>query len=273
MDDATPLLKHSSVGTKGFVILGINNDTKSIKLSGDISELSNHINSLRFSYILNTTREIQDENSGKYKITAVDYKSGDNFGFISVNVWPETDVFTKSTDVPETQFLQWYDTRTTDNGFFTIYDSSIGNTVLSNFYGQHAEGGNVKAIGKYSHAEGWGTCAIERYSHAENDRTFAFGFASHTEGCFTKVTGSYSHAEGYMNTVNAKYSHAEGEINTMNAGAEASHAEGNRNTIGENAIYSHAEGSGNNVKASISHAEGQKNTINTGASVSHAEGN
>ena len=127
-----------------------------------------------------------------------------------------------------------------DNAIYCPDDPTIGNIVIHNFYGNHAEGGSVKAIGKYAHAEGRATVADCRYSHAEGDRTFAGRMAAHAEGQVSKAFGYYSHAEGYGTEVTnaAKAAHAEG--NTSKAVGEASHAEGRSTEADGN--YAHTEG-------------------------------
>lgn len=69
-----------------------------------------------------------------------------------------------------------------DNALYYPKDPTLGNTIIHNFYANHAEGGSVKAIGKYTHAEGRRTIADNRYSHAEGDGSFAGRMAAHAEG-------------------------------------------------------------------------------------------
>ena len=81
---------------------------------------------------------------------------------------------------------------------------------MYNFYGNHAEGGSTKAIGKYSHAEGRATIADVRYSHAEGSFSFAGGMYSHVEGNNCTAHGSAAHAEGMENIADGNCSHASG---------------------------------------------------------------
>lgn len=69
-----------------------------------------------------------------------------------------------------------------DNALYCPSDPTIGSSIIHNFYANHAEGGSVKAIGKYTHAEGRRTTADNRYSHAEGDGSFAGRMAAHAEG-------------------------------------------------------------------------------------------
>ena len=69
-----------------------------------------------------------------------------------------------------------------DNAFYCLENPEIGNFDIPSIYGQHAEGGTVKAIGRYTHAEGRHTFADARYSHAEGDGCYANAQASHAEG-------------------------------------------------------------------------------------------
>ena len=73
------------------------------------------------------------------------------------------------------------------------YKPTIGTIVMG--CGQHAEGGDTKAVGTHSHAEGYGTISGGMYSHAEGKETIT-GYAAHAEGTSTQALGLYSHAQG-----------------------------------------------------------------------------
>ena len=160
-----------------------------------------------------------------------------------------------------------------DNALYCPGHPEVGNAVIANFYANHAEGGSVKAIGKYSHAEGRATIADCRYSHAEGDKSksygmaeysegisaVAYGYSSHAEGGSTTASGSYSHAEGKSTTASGSYSHAEGGSTT--AAGTASHAEGGTTTASSS--YSHAEGTQTSALGIASHASGIKTNVSS----------
>lgn len=99
---------------------------------------------------------------------------------------------------------------TDDNGFYLVGFPMLGNIRLKNFYGQHAEGGSVRAVGKYTHAEGRDTIADARYSHVEGSHTAAGDMAAHAEGFVTYAAKRYSHAEGFYTKAMGIASHAAG---------------------------------------------------------------
>jgi hypothetical protein len=81
-------------------------------------------------------------------------------------------------------------------GEYGMGKSILGNQLIGSFNGNHAEGGSVKAIGKYSHAEGRMSIAEGRYSHVEGSGCNARRIYSHAEGQNTKAIGLAAHAEG-----------------------------------------------------------------------------
>ena len=96
---------------------------------------------------------------------------------------------------PEEWFLScWLND---DNAFYAAGIPEIGNQPVPNFYAQHAEGGSVRAIGKYTHAEGRDNIADVRYAHVEGSHNAAGEMASHAEGFRTLAAGRQSHAEGF----------------------------------------------------------------------------
>lgn len=120
---------------------------------------------------------------------------------------------------------------TDDNALFQNEFPNEGNVVIQNFYGNHAEGGSVRAIGRYSHAEGRNNVAEGRYSHAEGSHNTSGGLASHTEGMYCFARGNRSHAEGTNASALGTESHAEGYY--TKASGKTSHAEGQ---------FTHADG-------------------------------
>jgi hypothetical protein len=97
-----------------------------------------------------------------------------------------------------------------DNSFYLVGFPELGNIDIPNLYASHAEGGSVRAIGKFSHAEGRDTIADVRYSHAEGSHTAAGDMASHAEGFRTYAAKRFSHAEGEFTKALAAVSHAAG---------------------------------------------------------------
>lgn len=153
-----------------------------------------------------------------------------------------------------------------DNAIYCPGFPEVGNAVIENFYAQHAEGGSVRAIGKYSHAEGRDTLTDVRYTHAEGSHNVAGEMAAHAEGFYTLALERYTHSENYATSAIGRNSHAEG--NASLASGENSHVEGLSSIAsGKN---SHAEGLNSVVNGENSHVEG----VNTKAdgTASHAEG-
>ena len=85
---------------------------------------------------------------------------------------------------------------TDDNAFYLVGAPELGNVKIHNFYGQHAEGGSIRTLGKYTHAEGRDNIADIRYAHVEGTHCAACDMASHAEGFWTKAGGRFSHTEG-----------------------------------------------------------------------------
>lgn len=253
-DNGTPKYARSSSGTKGWVVISVDAINQRLKLSGDVTKLksSDVLDKRKFSLALNRTSMVDFS-----KISAV---SED--GWVSLINW-SSDLDDLSSDT-QADFEKYY--KSDDNGFFDLEDSTFGIQVIENFYGQHAEGGSVRAVGKYTHAEGRRTIAGNRYAHAEGDGCEALGQASHAEGYNTKASNFYAHSEGNATTASGKASHAEG-INTKAKG-NYSHAEGSgTQAIGD---YAHAEGTSSQATGLKAHAEGQSTIASNTAS--HAEG-
>lgn len=200
-------------GSKGYCMLAIYPDLSAIKLSGDISMLSNNLDK-KYSWALGSYSD-----SEALTISSIDIESQ----LVYFGHRLPSKIAELSNKTEEYMILLFeYD----DNALYCPRNPTIGNVVIHNFYANHAEGGSVKAIGKYAHAEGRNTIADNRYTHAEGDSTFAGKMAAHAEGQETSAYGYYSHAEGQRSYVanNATAGHTEGYATS--ALASYSHAAG-----------------------------------------------
>lgn len=235
-------------GAKGYCILSVNQTTKQVKLSGDISQLISKLNdntlSGYWSYSIGN-------NHGTSCFQIIDVKQTEtSAGIITINPHPNG---LNTIGKTEEQCISdyYYD----DNGIYYPIDPTVGNCVIINHYGNHAEGQSTKALGRQTHAEGRATTADVRYSHAEGTFTYAGGMASHAEGygsvggyhdivvalgrgshaegIASKAYGHGSHSEGFRNAAYKSSSHVEGGVQYQNkdediniAFATGSHAEG-----------------------------------------------
>ena len=156
-----------------------------------------------------------------------------------------------------------------DNALYCPTHPEIGNCVIPTFRSNHIEGGSTHATAQFAHAEGRSTFAEGRYSHAEGHGTLAAGTGAHAEGMGSKALENRGvHAEGWSTVSFGNYgSHSEG-CETSALGTNGSHAEGYQ-TIALD-VAAHAEGVATKATGSSSHAEGYKSeATNYGA---HAEG-
>lgn len=202
-----------------------------LKLSGDISMLDENKNR---SYSWAFAKGCDSES---LQISSIDIAAG----IVTFKSALPADIAAASISSEEQMI---YAFEHDDNALYCPRFPSIGNTVIHNFYANHAEGGASKALGKYTHAEGRNAIADNRYSHAEGDRTFAGRMAAHAEG-------QESNAYGY-------YSHAEGQKTYVANDATAAHTEGYHTSAF--IIASHAEGHSSSTFSTAAHAEGY-NTI------------
>ena len=212
-------------GSKGYCILQVcpnlsnysdlsnYSANNAVRLSGNIDELSNNLDK-RYSWAFGSSG-----NSQTLEIEAIDVE---NKIVVFKTELPSEIIKAKISS--ESQMIYAFDHD--DNAIYCPKDPTIGNVVIHNFYGNHAEGGSTKAIGKYTHAEGRNAIADMRYSHAEGDSTFAGKMASHAEGQGSVANGHYSHAEGRKTYVDnsAQAAHAEGYMTS--AYGAYSHAAG-----------------------------------------------
>jgi len=111
---------------------------------------------------------------------------------------------------PQSNYIAEFNSENDDNALYVAGIPEIGNVLIPNFLANHIEGGSTKAIGKYTHAEGRQTIADGRYSHAEGTMTIAGGLGSHAEGQYSIARGNESHAEGLYTIAYGHGSHAEG---------------------------------------------------------------
>lgn len=99
-----------------------------------------------------------------------------------------------------------------DNAFYLVGFPEIGNLNVETNFGQHAQGGSVRAIGRETHAEGRDNIADIRYAHVEGSHNTAGDMSTHAEGFRTYAAGRYSHSEGDSTEAIGKMSHAEGKL-------------------------------------------------------------
>ena len=264
--------KHSDwgiacTGSKGYCILSAYPALSAVKLSGDISMLaSNTGKKYSWAFASGCDSESLEIKSVDTTTNIVTFKSALPADIANSKVSSET------------QMIEAFNKD--DNALYCPSDPTIGNSVIHNFYANHAEGGSVKAIGKYTHAEGRRTIADNRYSHAEGDGSFAGRMAAHAEGQTTRAYGYYSHAEGRDTVVTNQATAAHAEGYNSKASESGAHAEGGywlannspANFSGGLASGkgSHAEGNDTSAFGDASHAEGEKTTALCAAS--HAEG-
>lgn len=255
-------------GSKGYCILNANPTTKKVKLSGDISEI---ISKLENGTLSNYWSYSIWNNSGTSCFQIIDAEQTEtSAGVITVNPCPNS--LNTGTKTEEECIEYYYDD---DNGIYYPTDPTVGNCLIINAYGNHAEGQSTKALGRQTHAEGRGSIADIRYSHAEGTFTYAGGMASHAEGYGaagdtkhkTIAMGTGSHAEGWMTKTFGNGSHAEGCTNISYM--DGSHVEGGNADHSQQNIafgrYSHAEGNGECYAGSryfqVVSCDNDKNTI------------
>lgn len=160
------------------------------------------------------------------------------------------------------------------NSWVSNAEGSGSTAHYGNFlhWGQHAEGLNTLAYGRYSHAEGRQTKTYGKYSHAEGYQTTVGQYGSndggnhaHAEGQKTYAIGRGSHAEGYGSIAGGI-----SEIFPFGPIGPGSHAEGVYTSARQSG--GHAEGRRTNCFGSASHSEGSYSEASSGSGSSHAEG-
>lgn len=234
-------------GSKGYCILNANPTTKTVKLSGDISEIVSKLDEGTLTDFWSYSIWSSFGTSCFQIIEAEQTET--SAGVISISPWPNgLNTGTKT----EEECIEFY--FNDDNGIYYPSDPTIGNCLIINAYGNHAEGQSTKALGRQTHAEGRGSTADIRYSHAEGTFTYAGGMASHAEGygaagdVKNKVMamGTGSHAEGWFTKTFSNGSHSEGCCSISYR--QGSHVEGGNtdHNLANIAFgdYSHAEGEG-----------------------------
>jgi len=214
-------------GARGWPILSIDNVNNRIKLSGDLSALTNRTEAQKKLAWSMTVESVAKTSC--VMIVGDPVQESLTAGWVQVNEIPVAFKDKKiSADLStESMYIDCY--LSDDNAFYCPFDPTIGATNIDNFYANHAEGGSTKAIGKYSHAEGRQTIADIRYAHAEGSHCFAGGMASHCEGFgrsmdLNVALGQASHCEGDNNKALGDASHVEGGNNI--AAGQYSHAGG-----------------------------------------------
>lgn len=275
------------IGSKCYVIIGIDKNEHSLTLSGDISQLSPvSANTYAVSLKSNTMTYFKGNEM------TCDAAAGKVFLADSDEIWNVNYGLGKHVNATSSELIDWYVTSDPknikyNNAFFCIEDQDFGNMKM-NTVGNVASGWRCKSLGKYAHAEGRDALALANdahaegntctarglHSHAEGNETFAFGNGAHSEGNHTYAIKEQSHAEGYLTYATGTNAHAEGGIYENNlsgstASGESSHAEGRSTKALSSAA--HAEGDRSIAYAVASHAEGMDTFA--GGHCSHAEGN
>lgn len=319
---------NSYAGTKAFCVLQVISANNQIRLSGDISELKDIVDGHKtvgdYGIDISKSRSLRrvfgldvgsnnislsssiNISAAAFSMTIDSYSTSMGFHLSSVDT--STGIVTLAESLGDFNSYngndeQWFIDafKDDDNAFYLVGFPEIGNLNVETNFGQHAQGGSVRAIGRETHAEGRDNVADIRYAHvegshniagdmsthAEGFRTYAAGRYSHSEGESTEAIGRMSHAEGKLTQANGSCSHVEGEEckTVPNYGNESEcgygHAEGYKSTAGYVAHAecwqtsalgngSHAEGHLTLAYGKHSHAEGE-NTIAM-ASSAHAEG-
>lgn len=240
-------------GTRGYCILATDHTNNQIKLCGDISEI---VDGLEDGSLSDYWSFSLWNSSGTSCFQIIDAKQTEtSAGVVTINQF----VYGLDlADNTEEDCIEMY--LTDDNGLYYPANPVLGNCLILNCYGNHAEGATVKALGRQTHAEGRVTTADIRYSHAEGTFTYAGGMASHAEG--------YGSTGELKNKVLAMGTGSHAECWAAKAFGQGSHSEGAFNeTYG---MYSHAEGGGHNFDNVDKSLNLDKN-VTYGAS-SHAEG-
>lgn len=218
-------------GSKGFCILNVNPKISTITLSGDVASLD-----------MDATYSVSLGDIAKSMCTKVVSVDG-NVVKIEPFISELIGYSIKTEDEMIDLFLH------DDNAFYAPKCPEVGNQIIENFYGNHAEGGSTRAIGKYAHAEGRDTVADVRYSHAEGSHTVAGGMAAHADGFQTSALGKYSHSSGWYAQANDDYSY----VWNCNNSVYRSHGNGTYNInpnkglsgfyIGGKSLFEHIGGS------------------------------
>ena len=245
----------ASIGSRGFIVLGVTSAENKVVLSTDGTPISDIIPescyTSAWSIALDNMLDAQFS-----EISAV----GGNY-VIFKNPLQATAVTNGKSEEYFKGLIK------DDNALYCPTHPEIGNCIIPTFTSNHAEGGSTHATAQFAHAEGRYTFAEGRYSHAEGHNAIAAGTAAHAEGMFTKAlankgahaeglssiaNGEAAHAEGHQASAYAMYSHAEG-YQTKADGRE-SHAEGYLAVA--TGVGSHAEGSHGYALSDYAHAEG-----------------
>lgn len=239
----------SYVGTKAFCVIGVSSEQNQIKLSGNINILKEAITQKEvgdfytnveksralthvFSNYTQTTLNLDtqlsdamfsltlDDKSASiaYHIADVDVDSGIVTLVEPLSIYGFNQLDGKTTE----WFIEKF--KNDDNALYLVGFPEIGNVVPKNLFGQHAEGGSVRAIGRQTHVEGRDNVSDIRYTHAEGSHNIAGDMASHAEGFVTEAKARYSHSEGFGTRASGQASHAEGESTV--ASGKNSHAGG-----------------------------------------------
>lgn len=255
--EATTKYGSASIGSRGFIVLGVTSAENKVTLSTNGSAISDIIPTSCYT--------------SAWSIALDNYLDA-QFSEIST-VGADYVIFKKSFNQvantngkAQSYFIGLIKD---DNALYCPTHPEIGNCVIPTFRSNHIEGGSTHATAQFAHAEGRSTFAEGRFSHAEGHGTLAAGTGAHAEGMGSKALENRGvHAEGWSTVSFGNYgSHSEG-CETSALGTNGSHAEGYQTTASN--LAAHAEGVATKATGSSSHAEGYKSeATNYGA---HAEG-
>ncbi len=163
---------YSCTGCKGWCIIGVSTANKTLTLRGDCSNLDAYKGTtVAFSIAIGSTC------SSKFGTITNIVKNGTTSGTVTFSALPDLTSYESYT---QEQFEDLFEND--DNALYLATKPDLGIEIIKNFYAQHAEGGSVKAIGKYSHAEGRDCISDCRYSHSQGSHNFSGGMASFTSG-------------------------------------------------------------------------------------------
>lgn len=177
---------YSCTGCKGWCIIGISTANKTLTLRGDCSNLDSYKGTTSAFSIA-----IGEVHSSKFGTITNIVKNGTTSAVVTFSSLPDISRYESYT---QTQFEDLF--VNDDNALYLATKPDLGIEIIKNFYAQHAEGGSVKAIGKYSHAEGRDCISDGRYSHSQGSHNFSGGMASFTSGFNNEALGGNAIALG-----------------------------------------------------------------------------